>query len=498
MGDKQVDHRADQYALAAVTYQMLTGEPPHTGTNAQAIVAKLLTEPVRSATVLRPSVPAHVDAALRSALQKLPADRFVDVDAFMSAMRDGRDSMQLTAASIGTGTGGASSTRGSSKGALFAAAGISLLFGALIGWGVTRDANVPEAQSLAFAFQLPTTSAFGGDIVISGDGQHVLRSVRDSLGVRRTALRSLGDTAARLIAGTEGSFTSAFSPDAQSIAFVGGDYVLRRVPVSGGPSTQLAERVHSVRPVWGHDGYIYFSRTTGPQGLSRVPAEGGAEQIVSTVDSTRKEFAHWSPQLLSGGKHVVYHSFAAPAESSRVEAVEIATGVRTAIVSNATNPRVTSSGHLLFVRDGALLAAPFDQKALRIIRAPMPVVEDVASTKTAGTAAYDVSPDGTLVFARNSETLTQNRVQWVRRDGTREETIVPPGPWLEPRVSPNGDFIALTRVGGTFEVWAYEVARGLLTPLSRAKGTAFSPVWLPDGRGVIHAVETPVYVSSPE
>ncbi|MFO0074153.1 MAG: serine/threonine-protein kinase, partial [Gemmatimonas sp.] len=76
MGDKAVDHRADQYALAAVTYEMLTSEPPHTGTNPQAIVAKLLTEAVRPATVLRPSVPAHVDAAIRRALEKLPADRF--------------------------------------------------------------------------------------------------------------------------------------------------------------------------------------------------------------------------------------------------------------------------------------------------------------------------------------------------------------------------------------------------------------------------------------
>ncbi len=114
MGDKHVDHRADQYALAAVTYEMLTGEPPHTGTNAQAIVAKLLTEQVRSATVLRPSVPAHVDAALRAALQKLPADRFADVAAFLAALRDGR----------------------------------------------TTD-------RLAFAFQLPITSGFGGDIALN-------------------------------------------------------------------------------------------------------------------------------------------------------------------------------------------------------------------------------------------------------------------------------------------------------------------------------------------
>ena len=81
MGDRIVDHRTGIYALGAVTYEMLTGEPPHLGTSAQAIVAKLLTEPVRSLTVLRPTVPPHVDAAVQTALSKLPANRFATVAA---------------------------------------------------------------------------------------------------------------------------------------------------------------------------------------------------------------------------------------------------------------------------------------------------------------------------------------------------------------------------------------------------------------------------------
>src|SRR5262245_4279990 len=86
MGDKGVDARADIYALGAVAYEMLTGEPPFTGPTAQAIVAKVMTEAPRSISSQRRTVPAEVEAAVLTALEKLPADRFATAAQFAQAL----------------------------------------------------------------------------------------------------------------------------------------------------------------------------------------------------------------------------------------------------------------------------------------------------------------------------------------------------------------------------------------------------------------------------
>src|SRR5580765_7535973 len=100
MGERSVDARADVYALGCVVYEMITGEPPFTGATAQAIVAKVLTDAPRPMRDVRRSVPAQVDDAVATALEKLPADRFTSAAAFAAALTgpgDARPRRQRTA-----------------------------------------------------------------------------------------------------------------------------------------------------------------------------------------------------------------------------------------------------------------------------------------------------------------------------------------------------------------------------------------------------------------
>jgi hypothetical protein len=85
-GDRQLDARSDVYSLGAVVYEMLAGEPPHTGPTVQAVIAKLLTERPTSLRLLRDALPEETDRAVAKALAQVPADRYSSAGAFVAAL----------------------------------------------------------------------------------------------------------------------------------------------------------------------------------------------------------------------------------------------------------------------------------------------------------------------------------------------------------------------------------------------------------------------------
>jgi len=486
--EKEITARSDVYSLASMLYEMLTGNPPHTGASAQQIIMKIITETPVSVLAARRTVPPHVADAIAQALEKLPADRFASAADFARALQhdDGtrrRSSAQRASAptdrrttpwrTIALGTGVA-----------------ALLFGAVAAWslartGASRDASAP----VAFAYRPMLEGVERPTVSITRDGWRIAQSVVDSNGVAQVSVRALGSTQQSLLAGAEGCVDPVFSPDGQwLLCLLRG--TLMRVPAGGGVATVLASDVNGV-PAIGDDGTVYFARMSA--GLWRVPLTGGEPEQVTVLDTTRRELTHWTPQVLPGGKAVLFNSYGTPIANSFIEVVELKTGTRTVLVRGAVQARYVPSGHLLYVRDGAIFATTFDPATFAIGGTAVPVIEKVAWSLTDGFAAYDVADNGTLVYVDRGEWDVDKRVVWVDRSGREETAISEPGDWAEPRLSPDGRWIAAARVQGNRQLWLYDRTRRVLSEFTRGDGISFAAVWTPDSRALIYSREVPVY-----
>ncbi len=483
--EKEITGRSDVYSLASVLYEMLTGEPPHMGKSAQQIIMKIIADTPRPVTELRKSVPQYLADAIAQALEKLPADRFSTAADFAAAI-NGRLAPRSTTAARNADRAGTAWRRRETI-----IAGVAVVALAVAGWTVTSGrSGTSSRERVEFAFRMGIGVPDRPYIAISPDGRRILEVVLDSNPAGMLAEREIGSTAVRIIPGTVGAQDPFYSFDGEWIAFIL-EGELRKMRSTGGASTKLADTISTGGGSWSSDGSLVFSGQY--DGLFRGSSNGGRAERLTTLDTARLEFGHWYPQQLPGGKSAIFNSFSTPLSKSRIEAVEYATGRRTVLAERAVYARYAPSGHLLFMRDGVIFAVAFDARSLKVTGPEVPVVEDVAWTPTDGVAGFAVSPTGTLVYLKASDWSVNRRLVWVDRAGKERPVFPDSGVWAEPRLSPDGRWIAVTRMEPSRQLWLYDRTRGLLTQLTRGEAVTFNGVWTPNSRALVATTETPVY-----
>lgn len=241
---------------------------------------------------------------------------------------------------------------------------------------------------------------------------------------------------------------------------------------------------------WAEDGSIVYVQ---PTGVWRLAAGGGKREALTELDTARKEFGHFYPQALPGNRGIIYTSYATPFSRTRIEAYDFAARRKKVLVEGAVFGRYASTGHLLFMRDGAIFAVKFDPKSLEVSGNAVPVQDDVAWEPMNGLGGFAVSSSGTLVYIRGSDWNVERRLVWVDRAGAETPVLPRAGAFAEPRLSPDGWWIALTLSKPKRDIWLIETARGVLTRLTHANAAAFSPIWMPDSRSIVYTHEDPVY-----
>ena len=491
MGDRELDARSDIYSLGAMLYEMLAGDPPYTGSTAQAIVAKVITEKAPVVTTHRDTVPPNVAAAVHKALAKLPADRFHSAADFAEALTN----PAFTTASTQTITAaGTARPRGWQR---WIWPTLAAVLAGVAAWALLRPApsdpkpvaryslffpsgQAPINHAWATIALAPDASwlAYVGPVAVPGRDQ----------GQEQLWVKSSDHVEATPLAGTADAWTPTASPDGQWLAFIAGRQ-LRKVPVVGGSPITLADSLATADQAaitWGDDGVISYADLRWQ--LRRVSGSGGSSTLAWTPPLG--QFVTL-PTALPQGRGLLFGLCDLRCQQLQdIWVLDLRSGKAKVLVPGAAQAWYVSTGRLVYVRkDGGVFAVPFDLGSLTVNGAAIPVLEGV-QVSGSGVPQFALAPGGSLLyFAGQGVAPSQAEAVWLGRDGRvtpvdstwRFDPVGNAG-WA---LSPDGKRLAIklnTEAGQ--QIWVKQLDDGPLSRLTFDSVGHLRPRWLPDGKTV--------------
>ena len=458
-----VDNRTDIWSFGCCLFEALSGKPAFGGKTASDILARIL-ERDPDWERLPKDTPEPIHVLLRRCLAKEPRSR-------LHAIADAR--LDLEDIQPGAKT---TESDGIKKGPmLFAAIGI-IAFAAGAWILGTSSTSLPRPSRTIIPLA-PGESATA-DLAISPDGNHIVYAAS------RLYHRALDQWEATPIPESEGARMPFFSPDSQWIGFLSGTRLMK-VALSGGAPILVSEIAVNARGAsWSEDVVVVAPRNSA--GLSKVAPDGGDPQILTSLNTERREKSHRYPDVLPGGKAALFTLGTGDIESwdeASIELLSLETGEHRTLLEGGTDARYSPTGHIVYARENSLLAVPFDLTSLELTGTPVRVVDGVAINAN-GDAAFGLSRDGELLYTPSRGPRGRRRVVWVDRDGRTAPFIEEPRRFRNVEFSPDGRFLAFEVGGANETIWLYELARGNLTRFTFRFDNA-TPQWSPNGETLV-------------
>lgn len=482
-----VDRRADTWALGVVLFEMLSGRRPFGGNGPTEVIAQILErEPDWSA--LPPETPSSVQRLLRRCLQKDLRRRLRDCSDIRIAL--GENAIDPPAAPrnrwLPWGAGGA--------------IGVAIGVLAAVAAGGFRAPEAGTSRTTErFAFVGALRQDTGGrlPIAISRNGRRVVY-VAD----QRLFVRTLDELMPRPIAGTEPVATPSgergntgfatapiLSPDGESVAYMQGPQ-LKRVAITGGSPSVICSCVAGFGATWGDDDSILFGSRAGESdgGIWRVAAAGGIPERLIEVTPAQTALM---PQLLPSRTHVLFTiTHGAHWNQADVVVQSLSTGERRVLIEGGIDGRYVPSGHLVYGKEGVIYAVKFNPSTLQMSGSPLPALTGVAQQTSAGAwggFAYSFSDEGSVAYMPVESAANQRRLVWIDRLGSEEPLPAEPRAYQYPRLSRDGQRVALDMRDQQNDIWSWDLQRATLTRVTQGRYAGGSAIWNRDGDGVIYS-----------
>jgi len=498
---KSVDRRVDIWAFGCILYECLTAKMAFPGETITEVLASILKgEP--DWEELPKDLPANVRAVLSRCLQKDRNLRYHDIADAKLDLFEAEAELPPTPLPARR-----------PRTYLWAVPGAlaMIITGLLIGFALMRNCR-PSAPSSVVTSIIKVESDHWLDgirradmtlerpsrtaMAISNDGKFIVYSaIEENPGLQakpQLYLRKLEQPDAQPISGTEGGINPFLSPDGRWVGFWA-DQKVKKAPIEGGVATVICDAPSIYGANWSHDNRIVFTGGIS-SGLSTVSSEGGTPEILTRPDAQREESSHRLPSWLPNSQSVLFTVMRHGWDSMPwIALLRLETRDWKILIQDAADARYVSTGHLVFLRQGTLMAVRFDLAKLETIGQPVALVENVmqsfATNTGMNTAAgqYGISEAGSLVYGSGGIVPDpKHSLVWVDRNGTDQPITAMKASFYAPRLSPDGQRVAYEALGRESHIWIYDLNRGTPSRLT-AEGRASAPVWTFDGKRIVFA-----------
>ncbi len=413
---EEADARTDIFALGTVLYEMATGHRAFQGKSRTSLIAAIVgSEPI-PVSQLQPLAPAALDHIIRGCLAKDREDRWQsahDIAEDLRWMREGGSQAGVIAPLIGRNK------------ARERATWIAVIAVAIAGtFGVARWMQVGVVSPPAYRFSIPMIGAgyrFGRGAALTPDGKTLYFSAENAAGQQQLFRRPLSEPNATPVEGTQGISGFILSPDSKSIVLFAAGRV-RRMSIEGGPTETIGETTLGWGGAVSPDGTLLVARQDSP--IQQLGPDG---KFVPITVLGKNEIAHFYPDFLPDGKTFLFTTQEPDPDRGVIRHTLCAMTLGSKSVTRLgpiPSRAVYAGGNVFYVRDGTLVARPFDVSNLKFTGEAVAVAEGVLWFDHTAAAAFSVSLDGSTIAYESL--AAAKRLVWIDANGKQVGTLADP------------------------------------------------------------------------